>query len=189
MKDSINEHDMTKKMMSVMRGGYKPLLTEFVNAPDLKTQQIEPEVDPESETQTQGVAKPPREGRAPLLQLDNSYFEMDNNDSRFKALEKALTARVPQAEITSVYITEPEGLVINGSALTFNKNSGLYFTLALSEDSILVSSENVQGKIGTEVQGNLQLFLDTIRADRTNTRQYEYNEQLDKEAKAANEQD
>ena len=72
MKDSINEHDMTKKMMSVMRGGYKPLLTEFVNAPDLKTQQIEPEVDPESETQTQGVAKPPREGRAPLLQLDNS---------------------------------------------------------------------------------------------------------------------
>ena len=187
MKESINEHDMTKKMMSVMRGGYKPLLNEFVNAPNLETQ-IEPEENKETKAKER-LAKPPREGRESQLQLDGSYFEMDKSDSRFKALEKALTARVPQAEITSVYITDPEGLVINGSALTFNKNSGLYFTLALSEDSILVSSENVQGKIGTEVQGNLQLFLDTIRADRTNTRQYEYNEQLDKEAKAANEQD
>ena len=185
MKESINEHDMTKKMMSIMRGGYKPLLKEEEEESDLNTTQPEPDTNQE----TQKLAKPPREGRAPLLQLDGSYFEMDKSDSRFKALEKALTARVPQAEITSVYITDPEGLVINGSALTFNKNSGLYFTLALSEDSILVSSENVQGKIGTEVQGNLQLFLDTIRADRTNTRQYEYNEQLDKEAKAANEQD
>lgn len=184
MKESINEHDMTKKMMSIMRGGYKPLLKE--EEEELNTTQTE--LDTNQENQTQGLAKPPREGRAPLLQLDNSYFEMDKNDSRFKALEKALTSKVQQAKVTSLYIADPEGLVINGSALTFSKNSGLYFTLALSEDSILVSSENVQGKLGTEVQSKLQTFLDTIRAQRTDTRQYEYNEQLDKESKDANEQ-
>ena len=38
MKDNLNEHDMTKKMMDVMRGGYKSkLLTEFTNAPSLST--------------------------------------------------------------------------------------------------------------------------------------------------------
>jgi hypothetical protein len=182
MKESINEHDMTKKMMSIMRGGYKPLLKE----------QEEPEVDPETEQETeqeQTLAKPPREGRASLIQLDGSYFEMDKNDYRFKSLVEKFKDLVPQAKITSVYIAEPEGLVINGSALTFNKNSGLYFTLALSEDSILVSSENVQGKIGTEVQDKLQRFLDTLRDDSAGSREYQYNPQTDKEAKNANEQD
>lgn len=28
MKESINEHDMTKRMMDIMRGGFKPLLKE-----------------------------------------------------------------------------------------------------------------------------------------------------------------
>lgn len=28
MKENINEHDMTKKMMDIMRGGFKPLLKE-----------------------------------------------------------------------------------------------------------------------------------------------------------------
>jgi len=191
MKESINEHDMTKKMMGIMRGGYKPLLNEFVNAPNLDTTQIEPEADSESENsqETQGVAKPPREGRAPLIQLDGSYFEMDKNDQRFKTLQKALTDRVSQADITSIYISDPKGLVINGVALNFSENSGLYFTLALSEDSVLISSENVQGKLSTEVQSNLQTFLDTLRADTMSTSQYQYNDRDDKEAKAANEED
>ena len=152
MKETINEHDMTKKMMSIMRGGYKPLLKEEDSS--LNVTQTEPDIN-----KTQKTAKPPREGRAPLIQLDGSYFEMDKNDSRFKALEKSLIDRVEQAEVTSVYISDPKGLVINGVALDFSENSGLYFTLALSEDSVLISSENVQGKLSTEVQTNLQTFL------------------------------
>lgn len=177
MKESINEHDMTKKMMSIMRGGYKPLLKE----------QEEPEVYPETE-QEKTLAKSPREGRASLIQLDGSYFEMDKNDERFKALSNDLNAIVPTATITSIYISEDNGLVINGFALKYSKNSGLYFTMSLAEDSILVSSENVQGKIGTEVQDSLQKFLDKLRADALGTKQYQYNPQLDKEAKYANEQ-
>ena len=37
MKDNINEHDMTKKMMDIMRGGYKKLLTEETNEDDTIT--------------------------------------------------------------------------------------------------------------------------------------------------------
>lgn len=179
MKESINEHDMTKKMMSIMRGGYKPLIKE--------EEVIDLDKDSEEKDQTQRLAKPPREGRAPLLQLDGSYFELDKNDPRFKALQKALTDRVSQAKVTSVYISDPKGLVINGVALDFSENSGLYFTMALSEDSVLISSENVQGKLSTEVQTNLQSFLDGLRADTMGTSQYQYNERDDKEAKQANE--
>jgi hypothetical protein len=31
MKNNINEHDMTKKMMDILRGGYKDMLTEEVD--------------------------------------------------------------------------------------------------------------------------------------------------------------
>ena len=31
MKQRINEHDMTKKMMDILRGGYKDMLTEEVD--------------------------------------------------------------------------------------------------------------------------------------------------------------
>ena len=31
MKQRINEHDMTKKMMDVLRGGYKTMLNEEVD--------------------------------------------------------------------------------------------------------------------------------------------------------------
>jgi hypothetical protein len=34
MKERIDEYDMAKKMMSILRGGYKPLLNEFINAPN-----------------------------------------------------------------------------------------------------------------------------------------------------------
>jgi hypothetical protein len=173
MKESINEHDMTKKMMSIMRGGYKPLLKE---------EEEEREID----SQPQGLAKPPREGRASLIQLDNSYFEMDKNDQRFKALQNKLTEIVSQAKITSVYISDPNGLVINGVALDFSENSGLYFTLARSEPNILVSSENVQGNLNIEVQENLQKFWDAMLADTMGTAEFLYNERDDKEAKEAN---
>jgi hypothetical protein len=183
MKESINEHDMTKKMMQIMRGGYKPLLKEESNMSDME--EINQNVNQETK---EGLAKAPREGRASLIQLDGSYFELDKNDHRYKALQKVLTDRVSQAKITSIYISDPEGLVINGVALNFSDNSGLYFTLARYEPNILVSSENIQGKLNIEVQTNLQLFWDGMLADTMGTSQYLYNERDDKQAKEENEQ-
>jgi hypothetical protein len=188
MKESINEHDMTKKMMQIMRGGYKPLLKEEEEPNMGETDMEDPNQNQETNSK-EGLAKPPREGRAPLIQLDGSYFELDKNDHRFKDLQKVLKDIVSQAKITSIYISDPEGLVINGVALNFGENSGLYFTLARSEPNILVSSENVQGKLNIEVQTNLQRFWDGMLADTTGTSQYLYNERDDKATKEANEQD
>jgi hypothetical protein len=44
MKERIDEYDMAKKMMSILRGGYKPL-NEFINAPDLNTDQTQGSVN------------------------------------------------------------------------------------------------------------------------------------------------
>ena len=197
MKESINEHDMTKKMMEVMRGGFKPLLNEFVQSTptdgrdkgvlSMYNDPEQPQVQQPNPEQ-QGLAKAPNEGRESLIQLDGSYFEMDKNDERFKAFVTALQGIVPTATVTSIYISKDGGFVVNGYALKYSQNSGLYFTMSLAEDSIIVSSENVQGKIGTEVQGDLQKFLDKLRADAIGTKQYQYDEKIDKQASDANEQ-
>lgn len=205
MKESINEHDMTKKMMEVMRGGFKPLLTEFVkstptdgrdkgvlsnyNDPEQpqQSQTDNPEVD-QPNPEERGLAKAPNEGRESLIQLDGSYFEMAKNDQRFTTFVDSLKSVVPTATVTSIYISKFGGLVANGYALKYSENSGLFFTLSIAEDSILVSSENVQGKIGTEVQTALQKFQDNLRAD-DNVKQYLYDEKIDKQASDATEQD
>ena len=192
MKKSINEHDMTKKMMEVMRGGFKPLLNEFVkstptdgrdkgvlsnyNDPE-QPQTDKPEVE-QPNPEERGLAKAPNEGRESLIQLDGSYFEMAKNDQRFTTFVDALKSVVPTATVTSIYISKFGGLVANGYALKYSENSGLFFTLSIAEDSILVSSENVQGKIGTEVQTALQKFQDNLRAD-DNVKQYLYDEKID----------
>jgi hypothetical protein len=187
---------MTKKMMEVMRGGFKPLLNEFITSPSTnKTPSVmDTYYDPEQpqvqqpNPEEQGLAKAPNEGRESLIQLDGSYFEMDKSDDRFKAFVTALQGVVPTATVTSIYISKDGGFVVNGYALKYSQNSGLYFTMSLAEDSIIVSSENVQGKIGTEVQGDLQKFLDKLRADAIGTKQYQYDEKIDKKASDANEQ-
>tara|TARA_R110000782_G_scaffold21299_1_gene57338 strand:- start:29142 stop:29738 length:597 start_codon:yes stop_codon:yes gene_type:complete len=198
MKDKINEHDMTKKMMEIMRGGHKEVLeegrltnlaagigmkaqaqTQQQQTTQVQAQQPNPEVE--------GLAKSPNEGRESLIQLDGSYFEMDKNDQRFKAFVTSLEGIVPTATVTSIYISKYGGFVVNGYALKYSENSGLFFTMSLAEDSILVSSENVQGKIGTEVQGALQKFLDKLRVDAIGTRQYQYDEKIDKNNSNENE--
>lgn len=192
MKELINEHDMTKKMMEIMRGGFKPLLKEEEITNDGRgLGAINPNEKPEVEQpnpEERGLAKAPNEGRESLIQLDGSYFEMAKNDQRFTTFVDALRSVVPTATVTSIYISKFGGLVANGYALKYSENSGLFFTLSIAEDSIIVSSENVQGKIGTEVQTALQKFQDNLRAD-DNVGQYLYDEKIDKQASDATEQD
>ena len=148
MKERIDEHDMTKKMMSILRGGYKLIKEEESN-----------------KEEPQKALASPYEGSTSILPLDESYFEMDSQDNRFKSFQTKLSGVVPQATVTSIFINEDGGFVANGYALRYDNNSVLFFRMALSEDSINVTSENVQGKIGAQVQMDLQKFLDNLRAD------------------------
>jgi hypothetical protein len=191
MKERIDEYDMAKKMMSILRGGYKPLLNEFINAPDLNTDQTQGSVNDNpamgddqnntnNQNNNQNMAKAPSEGRESLVPLTDNYFELEKNDDRYKALVNNLTNIVPQAKVTSVYISKEGGLAINGNALTFGGSGGLFFTMMYSDDTVIVNSEEVQGKIGAEVQLSLQRFFDTLRADVANAKQYLYDPMIDK---------
>lgn len=177
MKESINEHDMTKKMMQIMRGGYKPLLTEEINP---ETGQPEEVSQDTQQSQGTDMAPKPREGRDSLIPLDSSYFELDKNDDRFKALSADLKGVVEPADITSVYINKYGGLVINGRALSHSKDSGLFFTMSKSDSNVRISSENVPSDASSEVEQALNSYLDKLIHITNDTNQYLYDERIDK---------
>jgi hypothetical protein len=77
-----------------------------------------------------------------------------------------------------VYISKEGGLAINGNALTFGGSGGYFFTMMYSDDTVIVNSEEVQGKI--ELKCNyLYRDFDTLRAV-ANAKQYLYDPMIDK---------
>jgi hypothetical protein len=58
-----------------------------------------------NQNNNQNMAKP-SEGRESLVPLTDNYFELEKNDDRYKALVNNLTNIVPQAKVTSVYISK-----------------------------------------------------------------------------------
>ena len=181
MKENINEHDMTKKMMDIIRNSQRTIIKEAdevaapVTTPSPVAQNTMVPGDdlPENET----MSKPPKEGREPLIQLDNTYFELGKDDQRFKDLEKKLED-IANVNLTSVYVSKNNDLVITGEALQY-QNSGLYFTMALSNKDVVSSSENVEGDEANEIIKKLQGFLKNLRDDVAGTREFLYDEKLD----------
>lgn len=168
MKENINEHDMTKKMMNIIRGGYKSKLIKEVEEPS----NISPD------TSQTPMAKSPSTGREPLIKLDNSYIEIDKDDQRFKDLSKKLQD-IANVTITSIFVSKNKDLVITGEALQY-ENSGLYFTMALSNKDVITSTENVEGDEANIIINKLSGFLQNLRDDATGTSEYLYDEKLDK---------
>lgn len=167
MKENINEHDMTKKMMNIIRGGYKSKLITEVEMPEMSpdTSQVQ-------------MAKSPESGREPLIKLDSTYVEVPKDDQRFKDLSKKL-GDIANVTITSIYVSKNKDLVITGEALQY-ENSGLYFTMALSKKDVITSSENVEGDEANLIINRLSNFLKNLRDDATGTSEYLYDEKVDK---------
>lgn len=180
MKENINEHDMTKKMMEIIRGQQKSLIKEVEEPVNNLSQQPEqapltPGDDlPEPEEK---LAKSPSEGREPMIKLDDTYVELYKDDQRVKDLSKKLED-IANVEITSIFVSPNKDLVINGQGLQY-ENSGLYFTMALSKKDVLTSTENVEGDEPNEIIKKLQGFLDNLRDDVAGTNEYLYDEKID----------
>jgi hypothetical protein len=177
MKENINEHDMTKRMMQIIRGQQKSLIKE-VEEPinNLVQQPLTPGDDlPEPEEK---LAKSPNEGREPMIKLNDTYIQLDKNDQRVKDLSKKLED-IANVNVTSVYVSPSKDLVITGEALQY-EDSGMFFTMALSKKDVLTSSENVEGDEPNEIIKKLQGFLDNLRDDVAGTTEYLYDEKLDK---------
>jgi len=159
MKENINEHDMTKKMMSIIRGGYK---AKLLNEQD----------------ENKRFAKAPREGHEPLIELTDDYAELPKSDSRVSELSNDLQ-NIAGVDVTSVFISRKKDLVINGEALKY-QNSGLYFTMALSQKDVITTMENIKGDEANSIIDKLNGFLGNLRANPSETKEYLYNEKEDK---------
>ena len=177
MKENINEHDMTKRMMQIIRGQQKSLIKEVVEPiNNLAQQPLTPGDDlPEPEEK---LAKSPNEGREPMIKLNDTYIQLDKDDQRVKDLSKKLED-IANVNITSVYVSPSKDLVVTGEALQY-EDSGMFFTMALSKKDVLTSSENVEGDEPNEIIKKLQGFLDNLRDDVAGTTEYLYDEKLDK---------
>jgi len=119
MKEKINEHDMTKKMMSVLRGGYKSkLLSEDAN------QELKPDDDDQKDT-----------------------ISPTKGDAVFKDELKKLQDIVdPSVEITNfkIYPSDRnvliEGRLLEGQA----EDSGIMFTMELKKREVETSMNNIE---------------------------------------------
>lgn len=117
MKEKINEHDMTKKMMNVLRGGYKNiLLTE-------ETNEISPENDDQKDTLS------PEKG-------DSVYEE---------ELKKLMDTVDSSAQITNFKIYPADrNVIIEGKLLEGEvEGSGIMFEMNLKKREIKTTMENI----------------------------------------------
>jgi len=170
MKDNINEHDMTKKMMDIIRGGYKSkLITEAddnLRPNELEGQEKQPE---------QPMAKPPVKGIYPInTQMDDTYIELSKDDLRFSRLYKQIFD-ITTAIVTSIYVSPNGEIVITGHAMKAG-DSELAFTMATSDINLRTSSDNIQGDGVNQIITKLTGFLENLRIDSS---EYQFNKDID----------
>ncbi len=124
MKERINEHDMTKRMMDIMRGGYKPLLSE--------------------EVANMGVEATPSEGEP---EESTDVITPVAGDAVFSDELKKLQDTVdPRVKITSFKIYPvDENVIIEGVFLQREKEgTGITFRMSLAAGEIETSMNDIE---------------------------------------------
>ena len=135
MKQNINEHDMTKKMMDIIRGGFNKKIIKEAE------EELLP-VEDGVETET--------------TEVNDADFSLKQGDSRFDKVLKQLQDTVdPRIEITNfkVYISYDKknnslvdrNIVVEGTLLKQQaKDSGIKFRMELNNDSIQLTQSDVE---------------------------------------------
>lgn len=147
MKENINEHDMTKKMMDSIRNGFKTLVTEEVEQPETEVEDADAETvagdDLPEPTEEEGIEKESEDTISPVS--GDAVF----NDE-LKKLQDTVNA---SAKITNFKIyPSDDNVMIEGAFLrNENENSGIHFTMALNAREVKL-----------EMQGSNDLDDDVI---------------------------
>ena len=172
MKENINEHDMTKKMMNIIRNSQKPLIKEAdevpapMAAPVAEPQNaMVPGDDPQEEPE---MGKSPINGSHEPIKgneenFDSSYIELEQSTQSFKKLEQQLREITSAFSVTSIYISEGRKDIIINGLVTENCR----FTMWLSQDDV-----EIDGQIdsnSSEIIDKLKRFRDTLVANRMET--------------------
>jgi hypothetical protein len=138
MKESINEHDMTKRMMDIMRGGFKPLLKEneelVANEP-ITNQTVNP-------TEADDVVTPV---------VGDAVF----NDE----LQKLRDTVSPRIKITSFKIFPTDENVIIDGVMEYKESegTGITFKMSLAAGEVETSMNDI------ELNDNISVLLQKLK--------------------------
>ena len=182
MKENINEHDMTKRMMDIIRNSQKTLIKEAdeVAAP-AATEPVQPTqqgmVPGDDLPEEPEMAKSPSDNSAEPLDgfdIDDTYIELPKDDQRYKDLSNQLLDTA-NAQVTSIYISSGENGKEKDLVITGLQN-GLVFTMSLNVNDVKLSgTSNANDTEAPKLQG----FRDNLNANMKDTKQYLYDEKLD----------
>lgn len=152
MKDRINEHEMTQRMMDIMRGGYKGLITELRNAPNLET---EPPVDAQTNANPIAIEDDPSSTQLNPTDMDQSQeepmpedaIELKQGDAAYNdELTKMRNTVDGTVVFTSFNIYPSDGNVVIDGYLKKQEadNSGIFFKMAINASDIETSMVDVE---------------------------------------------
>lgn len=173
MKENINEHDMTKKMMSVIREFGKTLIKEDeapVTASEPKPI-FEKGDDLPDELQGEKMTETPSEGPQPLFPIEG-YDKIAKNDKRFNKVSADLEGIKLGIRITSIYIkpkTEDFSgdIIITGEKIV---NDGNKFEFTLSYTQGMKYNSTSDGDLNDdELEKGLKGYLTNLQNDTNNT--------------------
>jgi hypothetical protein len=183
MKENINEHDMTKKMMDIIRNSQKTLIKEAdevaapmaAPAPTAQPDMV-PGDDPQ-EPEAELAQSPTNNTAEPLegFEMDDTYIQLEKDDQRFKGLSDMLLDQA-NATVTSIYISsgtngKEKDLVITGI------QNGLTFTMSLNVTDVKLNGTSTANN-STE-SGKLQSFRDILNGNMKDTKQWLYDDNID----------
>ena len=146
MKENINEHDMTKKMMDSIRNGFKTLVTEEV-------EEAETEVDNTEAVAGDDLPEPTEEEEEIEKESEDTISPISGDavfNDELKKLQDTVNA---SAKITNFKIyPSDDNVMIEGLFLrNENENSGIRFTMTLNAREVKL-----------EMQGSNDLDDDVI---------------------------
>ncbi len=140
MKENINEHDKTKQMMDIMRGGFKKLIKEDDTQPmDAVTAPSQPTQDPKPLEAGDDLPEPEEDGKDTL--------SPQPGDAAFKDELKKLQDTVdPRVKITNFKIyTIDQNVIIEGIFLQReSEESGIHFKMDLAAGEIETSMQDIE---------------------------------------------
>jgi hypothetical protein len=175
MKEKINEHDFTKNMMSIIRGGYKAKLITEVEGDVNQNQQLGNQNNDNQETTNDDL------GPFPLLyKLSPNYFKLPENDNRFKTIKEQVESLGAGAIVTDIYLSTNGDLVVFGK---LSLSSGeLQFAMPYLDGKIKKDSEGaIEGDEDDHPIGLLQGYLNVLKQNASKTQELMYDEKFDKE--------
>jgi hypothetical protein len=133
MSERINEHDMTKKMMDVIRGGYKSKL--IIEAEEDMTQ-----ADPSLQTMVK------YEDEAEGKEEPNDTIDVKQGDAVFRDELKKLQAVDPRVKITNFKIYPvDENVIMEGIFMKReSEESGIHFKMSLAAGEVETSMQDIE---------------------------------------------